>query len=686
MIDFLCIGPTRTGTTWLHDRLSGTFSLPGPHVKETKFFDLNFDKGLTWYESHMRIAPGVPRGEFGPTYFHSHLARKRVAKIAPGCTIIAILREPVSRLFSLYKMRLAFGTIRGSFEDALRLDPELIGSALYAFNLSAWASVFGTGQVHVLFYDSLLSDSRRFVRDFCNLCGTVPPELSDEALRERVNDSSQWREPMFPLAARLTAETGWKLRFSKLSAVPQVLRQSGLSNPFVSFGKPLPELTPAVANRVRGLLTSEISALEALLNIELPAWRKGQPNSAYADPVTITGLRPIKVPVSLGGRLTSITNPRAAQKKAVLALPVAGAGFSMERYGHSLRESLQEASDRNWTIESFRPGRSGIAEQELTPGHVRDIYERYVSYPLAARRLDADLVHIVDHGYGHLLLALKGVRTVVTCHDVIPWLAATGEIPLAVSRRVQRSVVVRLRCLKLASHVVAVSNNTKADLIRLMPELDGKTSVVYPGVSSAFRPAGEGETREQLRARLAIAPDAKVLLHVGQASYKNIGKLIELLSIIKCRIEAIKLIVTAPLKAEVHAEAQRRGVADIVSEAKAPDDTKLIDLYRASDVFVFPSWYEGFGWPPLEAMACGLPVVSSRAGSLTEVLGDAALLCNPSNTKEIADAAEQLIVNRELANRQIAAGIRRAAAYTWEETARQMLAIYGRVAETPVLN
>jgi glycosyltransferase involved in cell wall biosynthesis len=347
---------------------------------------------------------------------------------------------------------------------------------------------------------------------------------------------------------------------------------------------------------------------------------------------------------------------------------------------------LKEMGDQHWSIESFQSGNGVPAHPEFKSGHLRDVYQRYLCYPVAARRLDADVVHIVDHGYGHLLLSLKGRTTVITCHDVIPWLAGIGEIPLAVSRRVRRSVVARLRCLKMASHVVADSNNTRTDLIRLMPELAGKTSVVYPGVTGAFRPGNQEESRVALRSKLAIGQNSKVLLHVGQASYKNVGKLIEVLTVLRTRMRPVKLVVTGTLKDELRAQARKLGVTDLIREVNPPNDESLTDLYRACDVFVFPSWYEGFGWPPLEAMACGLPVVASSAGSLTEVLGDAALLCDPWDTGGFVNAIEQLLDGEQLARRQIDAGIKRAARYTWENTARQMLEIYKHVTETAALN
>ncbi|HEX4210546.1 MAG TPA: sulfotransferase domain-containing protein [Candidatus Binataceae bacterium] len=291
MIDFLCIGPTRTGTTWLHDRLSDTLSLPGPHVKETKFFDLNFKKGIAWYESHMRTVPGAPRGEFGPNYFHSHLARKRIAKLVPKCIIIAILREPVARLFSLYRMKLAFGTMRESFEDALLFNDEFLSSTRYAFNLAAWAWLFSPAQIHVLFYDSLLLNRSRFLADFCSLLGLDPPKLSDNVLQERVNDSARWRRSLFPPATHLAAELAWKFRFSKLSVVPRLMRRVRFSNLSTTFGEPLPEINPDLAARARNLLAGEFDALERLLNIDLAEWREGRQLTAYMKPVAMASSR-----------------------------------------------------------------------------------------------------------------------------------------------------------------------------------------------------------------------------------------------------------------------------------------------------------------------------------------------------------------------------------------------------------
>ncbi|MGO9455392.1 MAG: glycosyltransferase family 4 protein [Candidatus Binataceae bacterium] len=673
LIDFVCIGPTRTASSWLHDTLYGVLSLPGPHVKETKFFDLNYHRGANWYRSHLHIVPDTPIGEFGPTYFHSHLARQRLAEFAPECTIIAVLREPVARLFSLYRMRVAFGTIKYSFEDAVHLDPELNASARYAFHLAAWASHFGGERTRVLLYDSLLLDRQRFIDDFCTLCGIPGLQLDPPGLKLRLNESARWSQPRFPLLARVTANTGWKLRFNKLSVFSRTLRRYDLANPFVMRGSSLPELDSETAKRTRTLFEGEIRALENLLKVDLSDWREGRSNQTYLDPVTVDArgaTRDWKV---------LATHRKATPNKVVLVQPLATGGYSMRRYGSNMETALKSASSAEWEVESFHLPLDRGPFKEALP-HGMEIVSRYVKYPAAVSRLRADIVHIIDHGYGHLLLGLNKTKTVVTCHDAIPWLTFRGTIPVRISRRVMFSSIARLKQLTKAAHVIVDSQNTKADLEHLMPSLSGRISVVYPGVSKAFSPVTGPEERDESRAALGIAPDETLLLHVGGTIvYKNVQLLPTILNTLKDRVKCIKLIVVGKLSKEFLRNIEMSGLSRHVTRMQNLDEEALVRLYRSSDVFVFPSLYEGFGWPPLEAMACGVPVVSSRAGSLAEVLGEGAILCDPSDAVGFAAAIEKLLTESELRQRQIAAGKRRAARYTWEHTAEQVLEVYRHV-------
>jgi len=132
---FFVVGPPRTGTSWLHDVLSDHVSLPAP-TKETRFFDLNFHRGWDWYFDHFPDAGnGRTVGEVAPTYFASRQARSLIARWVPDAQIVFIFRNPIERLVSLYRLKLAYGTLACGFDVALERDPELLESSLYASTL-----------------------------------------------------------------------------------------------------------------------------------------------------------------------------------------------------------------------------------------------------------------------------------------------------------------------------------------------------------------------------------------------------------------------------------------------------------------------------------------------------------------------------------------------------------------------
>jgi glycosyltransferase involved in cell wall biosynthesis len=371
-------------------------------------------------------------------------------------------------------------------------------------------------------------------------------------------------------------------------------------------------------------------------------------------------------------------------KQVVLAQTLPGSGYSMVRYGTGLHEALVKASYEGWSIESLRLG-SNQAARDLKPSTARESrFDRYVRYPIAVSRVNADVVHIVDHGYAHLLLGLNGTPTIVTCHDTIPWLMARGEVPSRIPRRVMWSVIMRLRMLNRARHIIADSHNTRRDLERLMPLLAGKISVIYPGVGGNFTRPPLAWDKRHARDALGIPGADRLLLGIGGSKVsKNALGLLRIFAAVHERTTGVRLAIVGSLTDDFRRTAREMRIADRLHEFRDLPEERLVDLYRASDVLIFPSWYEGFGWPPLEAMACGVPVVASRAGSLAEVLGDGALLFEPSDTLGFANAIERLLGNSELAQRQIEAGLRRSSRYTWEHTAEQVFDVYKHVLGVP---
>ena len=143
----------------------------------------------------------------------------------------------------------------------------------------------------------------------------------------------------------------------------------------------------------------------------------------------------------------------------------------------------------------------------------------------------------------------------------------------------------------------------------------------------------------------------------------------------------IKLLrIGAPFAAEEQNLINEFGLDDhIVHAGRVDGDERLAGFYRAADLLAFPSMWEGFGWPPLEAMACGTPVVASNAASLPEVIGDAGLLVEPQDSEGLARAMQRLLTNDELRRSLIEKGLQRARCFTWERTALDTLAVYERV-------
>jgi alpha-1,3-rhamnosyl/mannosyltransferase len=183
---------------------------------------------------------------------------------------------------------------------------------------------------------------------------------------------------------------------------------------------------------------------------------------------------------------------------------------------------------------------------------------------------------------------------------------------------------------------------------------------------------------------LGIPGADRLLLGIGGSKVsKNALGLLRIFAAVHERTTGVRLAIVGSLTDDFRRTAREMRIADRLHEFRDLPEERLVDLYRASDVLIFPSWYEGFGWPPLEAMACGVPVVASRAGSLAEVLGDGALLFEPSDTLGFANAIERLLGNSELAQRQIEAGLRRSSRYTWEHTAEQVFDVYKHVLGVP---
>lgn len=300
---------------------------------------------------------------------------------------------------------------------------------------------------------------------------------------------------------------------------------------------------------------------------------------------------------------------------------------------------------------------------------------RFVVYPRLVRNLKSDINHIVDHGQAYLVGLLDPRRTVVTCHDVILLALASGRIHAATMPPVALQLFrMSLELMKGAARIVAVSLQTKKDLVDFTGIDPARVNVIHSGLNQAFRPDPERGAAFRRKAKIG---QGIAILQIGRAFYKNLpGVLRVLRRLRRDGLDARVVRVGPPLSADDRAFARRLGVLEAVQELGSILDSDLPALYNAVDLLLFPSLYEGWGWPPLEAMASGTPVVSSRAGSLDEVVGDAALTADPEDDEALAWHAASVLSDAGLRATLVERGLKRAALFDWDDTAAQMERVY----------
>jgi glycosyltransferase involved in cell wall biosynthesis len=353
--------------------------------------------------------------------------------------------------------------------------------------------------------------------------------------------------------------------------------------------------------------------------------------------------------------------------------------MSMKLYAEKLGDALARLDVdlervRPWDFLPSRLLRGGLIEK-------LDSYAgRFLALPRLARKLQADVFHIVDHGQGYLVNSLDPGRTVVTCHDLILLLLAAGRVradfnpPLATAV-LRRSVTAMSR----ARRIIAVSEQTKSDLAEFAGVDPKRVTVVYSGLNYPFRP--RPEERERIRTRLGL-PAGPLVLQVGQTGfYKNIPGCLRVVQRLRRNFLDVTFVRAGRRMDSVQRElVSTLGLEHAVLELGPVSAETLADVYVACDVLLFPSLYEGFGWPPLEAMASGLPVVCSRAGSLGELVGEAALTAEPEDVIGLADHVGAILSDTGLAERLQRSGLDRASEFDWKKTAVRVREIYQQVA------
>jgi glycosyltransferase involved in cell wall biosynthesis len=263
---------------------------------------------------------------------------------------------------------------------------------------------------------------------------------------------------------------------------------------------------------------------------------------------------------------------------------------------------------------------------------------------------------------------------VVTVHD-LSFLRYPQYFSL--KQRLWHGLINAERMIGRAVAVVAVSEHTKRDIIDLFAIPERKIHVVSPAVGSEYYCRPPQET-SAVRNKYGL-PD-RFILYLGTLEpRKNVTGLIEAFNRLPDDAGLVIAGAKGWLYKDIYAAAERSPKKDRIRFIGYVDERDKPALYSAATVFAYPSFYEGFGMPALEAMACGTPVVTSHTSSLSEVVGNAGLLVNPGVTDELVMAAESILHDQQFSRRLSELGIERAKLFTWEESARRLEGVFDTI-------
>lgn len=297
---------------------------------------------------------------------------------------------------------------------------------------------------------------------------------------------------------------------------------------------------------------------------------------------------------------------------------------------------------------------------------------RYFFYYRAQKKIPKyDLYFIANQNLSFLKLKPK----IVFCHDIIHCICPRNKKYWLLSGLLYSG-------LKKAEFIIAASESTKRDLTRVYSIPEERVSVVYEGTNhKKFKPGNRNWSNISQKYKLSSAD--RYILHISsETPRKNVDGLVKAFHRLKTKYKLTNLKL---LKAgNPQYQRDRKRLLNLIKQLGLQEEVIFLDyvpekdlpgLYNMAELFVFPSFYEGFGLPVLEAMACGTPVISSNVSSLPEVVGNAGIMVNPKNIGALAEAMHKVLEDGELREKMVGKGLKRAAQFSWETSAQETLKI-----------
>ncbi len=370
------------------------------------------------------------------------------------------------------------------------------------------------------------------------------------------------------------------------------------------------------------------------------------------------------MPAAILGRMAT----RIGFDVTPLCVPQSGVGT----YTSSLLEHLQ--TERHDEIVPLSHRRLDGSQPAARRGPLNKTIWMQTVLPWQIKRLNIELCHFTNS----VAPLLAPCPTVVTIHDMTLWL-----FPQHHNRRRLASMRPLIPwTARRAPAVIAVSHSTKADIVRILGLPADKVHVIYEAPAPCFQPIPDGQLLAAVRRQYDL-PDHFVLSVGTIEPRKNLVRLVEAFAELH-RAGAIRhsliFVGNRGWKDEpVFAAVERLGLSSAVHFLGYVPRDSLVALYNLADALVFPSLYEGFGLPVVEAMACGTPVITSRNGSLGEVAADAAEFVEPTAVASIAEGMQRVLTDAGRCEELRARGLARAACFSWSSAAAQTRELYAKV-------
>lgn len=331
-------------------------------------------------------------------------------------------------------------------------------------------------------------------------------------------------------------------------------------------------------------------------------------------------------------KLAILTNARASDQRSMIG------------YGELLLETANSSGCR--VVEFRAASLFGWLLPERVQGLPRKLannLDRFLITPLMLAGRRADIVHVVDPGNVIYLPLIRHHRSIATVHDMIPYLARDGKLPGWRPSPTGRWLMNRItERLAKVDHIICVSQATSRDLLSYVDIPEGRIRVIHNAVFQPMGPASP-EACADLRTRLRLPKDAPLILHVGRNFYKNRQTVIEVAAKIRASNPNVHLVMVGTLTSDLTQLVDRLGLTDALHVLPYVRHEDMAVLHSTATVLLFPSLYEGFGLPVLEAQMCGTPVVCSNAGALPEVALPDCPLADPHDSQTLYELTRSIL-------------------------------------------